>query len=123
MDGVTLGNPYLPKDWTTALDLTESQTLSYATPGVHQLLGADSERLYFLIAAENPSSAWFLWPSQQTQQWGIAPQTGVNFLLIHHASYPGLVQGPWYIFTIAAGDRWHLIPGRMIREGEKRDVY
>lgn len=93
------------------------------TPAGVQILGTDPERLYFILAAENPSTAWYLWPSLQGTPVGISAPSGTNYVLIHHASYPGLVQGPWFLQDNAAGDHFRLIVARLPADGEVRDVY
>lgn len=65
-------------------------------------------RRYLIVAVDNPTTSFWLWPVQETQHFGLGPIEGTSFVSIHRAVYPDLCEGDWYM-TASVGCSAHWI--------------
>lgn len=110
-------NPYDADGWTGEVDIIPLQPITINTGTSTRFLTQDANRLWFLVAIAPDTQDYTIWPQQQTAFYGIKPHTSESAILIHNASYPGLVQGDWYYLHFGLGVTLHVIVARTINNG------
>jgi hypothetical protein len=114
-------NPFDARGWTGCVEVDQLDPVDI-TSGNAQILWPDPQRLWALIFTQPSSASWFLWMSRPVGSFGMTPEAGQSHLIIHNATFPGAVQGNWWVITTVALTAAHIFTGRCIYPGDDPDV-
>lgn len=107
-------NPFDPTGWTGRVEIVEYDTQGLGPGDATQVLDFDAYRLFAVFTCPAWPSSLMLWPFAQRDAYGIGPQTGQNYVLIHNASFPGLLQWAWFAKTGVPLVEFNIVVGRAI---------
>ena len=97
-------SPYSPAATLAAVELSEPWAVSALAAETVQLAPANPNRLYLLIMNRSGGMGFVARPVPIQGSGGISPDVGQSYILIHNATFPGLVQGEWWFFYPGGGD-------------------
>lgn len=110
-------NPYHVKGWTGEIEVSREETVACAVASATPILSADPTRLWILLAYSSGAGQVWFWPYAQNGPYGITTAGGGQSILIHNASYPSLVQMPWFGFAQGAITNVRVITGTTVAGG------
>lgn len=110
----TPSNPYVPDGWVGYLELVQLPSVVINSTASTLIAGPDPMRVWLLIAVQGAVNNWWLWPFQFSGSVGMSPPQGQNHLLIHSASFPSAVQGPWYARSAAGTPTVFMVAGTAV---------
>lgn len=84
------------------------------TSAGNPLLQQDPQRVFALITIVAPAGTIYLWPEQQTANYGIAPFQGQVHVFLHEFSYPTVITDNWYCISANPATTIEIIEGRRI---------
>lgn len=105
-------NPFDADGWVGEIELTEEELGPTAPNQSLRIATADPRRLWLCVAVTPLGGTWSIWPSKRSTDYGIRPAPSVDWLLVHNASFPSLVQGEWWIHNGAGGLTVYVITAR-----------
>ena len=97
-------NPYSPAASVAAVEISEPRTIAAGVTDPELLLSPDPNRLYALILNRSGGAGFSARPTPIQGPVGIQPLVGQTFILLHNASYPGLIQGEWWLLYPGGGE-------------------
>lgn len=95
-------DPYNPMASVGAMEWSPLTAINIGGANPVMLVGPDPLRLALLVIGPGPAVSYWLTPFRGDATRGIGPIDSENYVLIHSASYPGLVGVEWWIHSSAA---------------------
>ena len=104
--------PYNPRSQAGVVEWDGPTVVTVGLGGKEQLVRSNPDRLAILVVTSIAGGSWRVAPSQENAEFGFSTLNGGDGLVIHAATFPGLVQHEWYVYS-PSGITLHVYEGRI----------